>query len=389
MKRAIILIALLSTILLAGCSKSANIEKASGSNGCIPPITNFDFPITRVSSTSVLPDRPPGYPWQEIVTVPSDNYATTPFLTRKAKDGGNEIWFVSKWGHIEDGRIKNAVKYILIFNTKENKWEKIDNFFEGTSTQIFGVYELADGSVIADGFSPTEHFIATFDERKRVFIENTAIKNVLDGPLVFDTKRQLFWAFIDQAGIFSIDPINGNIKFWISLPNLYANTFPTYASVKIADNGDIYLLYNTGTRANLLHKFVPETGSFTYIYDPIREYYSIDPNSLFITKSGELWVNDTGWLDKDGVWHQIIRSPVFIVNREPESGYEYSWEFGTPFYESTNGFLWFSSDNGIAYLDTMQEKWCWVTTDITSVIEDDDNTLWMIAYGKLYKMKIS
>ena len=219
--------------------------------------------------------------------------------------------------------------------------------------------------------------------------KNTAINNIPDGPLVFDAKWQLFWAFVSKDGIYNIDPKNGQIKFWISLPNLYANTFPTYESVKIADNGDIYLLYNTETMANALYKFVPETGLFNYVYNPVSENFADDPTSLYITKSGQLWVDDTGWMGKDGVWNQVVRSPVFIVNRQPDSGYKYSWPFGIPFYESTNGFLWFNSDNGIAYLDTKQEKWCWVTTDITSVIEDDDNTLWMIAYGKLYKLEVT
>jgi hypothetical protein len=181
--------------------------------------------------------------------------------------------------------------------------------------------------------------------------KNTAINNIPDGPLVFDAKWQLFWAFVSKDGIYNIDPKNGQIKFWISLPNLYANTFPTYESVKIADNGDIYLLYNTETMANALYKFVPETGLFNYVYNPVREYYALDPNSPYITKSGQLWVDDdTGWMGTDGVWHQVVRSPVFIVNRQPESGYTYSWSFAIPFYESSNGFLWFSSDNGIANL---------------------------------------
>ena len=342
MKRVLFFVMLISTILLVGCSKTPSVEYPSRSYGCIPPLTNLDYPIN-VRSQNTLPDQPPGSPWIEVSEEPADNFATVPFLTRKLQNGGSEIWFVNEWGLIEDGRIKTEVKYILIFNTKNKKWEKINNYFEGTSTQIFGVYELANGDVIADGFSPKEHFFARFDENKMVFIENSEIGNIPDGPLVFDQKRQLFWVFVPKDGIYSIDPINGQIKFWISLPNLYANTFPTYASVRISDNGVIYLLYNTEAMANALYKFVPDDGSFTYVFNPVREYYGLPPDSLYITNSGQLWVDDMGWMEKKGTWHQIVRSPIFIGNRQPDSGYMYSWPFGISFYESQNNFLWFRS----------------------------------------------
>jgi hypothetical protein len=164
MKRVFIFIALFSTILLAGCSKSSSVDNPSGSYGCIPPLTNLDYPID-VASQNVLTDQPPVSPWAEVSEAPAENFATVPFLTRKLQIGGSEIWFVSGWGLIEDGRIKTAVKYILIFNTKNKKWEKIDNYFEWTSAQIFGVYALANGDVIADGFSPTGHYFAKFDEK--------------------------------------------------------------------------------------------------------------------------------------------------------------------------------------------------------------------------------
>ena len=379
----------LIVFLLCSCNVISKAEPANADSvECIPPLTTFSFPL-RTHSETIMPDQAPRSPWQEVKAAPADNFATIPFLARQAKNGGNEIWFVSDWGIIEHGRIKTAVKYVLIYHTATNEWEKIDNFFEGGEAQIFGVYELSTGELIADGFSKTEHVFGVFDEEKRIFVENTALIDVPDGPLLFDEKRQLFWVFVEKDGIYNVDPVSNEIKFWISLPNLDGSTMKTFSNVRIDDKGDIYLLYNTDMYANRLFRFVPDTLEFEYVYNPLGDYYSNPPNSIFITKSGQLWLNDLGWRDTDGIWHLTVQSPVFISNRFEDNGYTYGWYYGTPLYESSNSYLWFNSVNGVVFLDQKQEKWCWVTTDNTSsMIEDEDKTLWMIVYGKLYKLEM-
>lgn len=159
-----------------------------------------------------------------------------------------------------------------------------------------------------------------------------------------------------------------------------------YSEVNIDKDGNIYLLYNIETIENAIFKFVPDTLEFDYIYNPLGDYYRSPAVSTFLTDSGQLWASDLGWRDADGIWHLTVRSPIFTGNRSPENGNMYLMYQADPLYESSNGYIWFVSGNGLAFLDQKQEKWCWVTTDQAYVIEDGDRTLWTIAYGKLYKL---
>lgn len=196
------------TLFLCSCSTAVRTEpgQSDTTEECIPPLITFSYP-DRVHSETVLPDQPPRSPWQEVKEVPEDNFARIPFLTRKEKGGGYEIWFVNSWGNIEDVQIGASTRPELVYHTAANEWERVDNYFEGGQIEIFGVYELANGKLIADGFSETEHFLGTFDEEKRVFVENTSIKDVPYGPLIFDEERQIFWVFVQKDGIYSVDPL--------------------------------------------------------------------------------------------------------------------------------------------------------------------------------------
>jgi hypothetical protein len=370
-------------IFLSGCSTGSSTEKSVDTEGCIPPLTEFDLPL-RVSGKSNYYNQPPALPWKIVAEVPEDNRAKVPVLSRKLSNGEHEIWFVSIWAGI-DKRKQRYADYILIYHVEQKQWEKIDNYFESSKAQVFNVYELRNGEVIADGFSTEKHVMAKFDEEKRTFTEIPSLNDLPDGPLLYDESRQIFWAFVPKDGLYSIDPNTGQDRFWISVPYLDVDTFPVNRTAVIDKNGDIYILSNNDVMANALYKFSPQTNSFSYKYNFVRDYYEYPPNTLFLTGDGHLWVNDMGWLDIDeDTWHLVIRSSVFVAI-QPEDGYKYSWPFGDPMYESSDGHIWFNAANGVIYMDPQMGKWCWVTTDNTSVIEDIETNLWMIAYGRLYK----
>ena len=120
------------------------------------------------------------------------------------------------------------------------------------------------------------------------------------------------------------------------------------------------------------------------VYNPL-----IDPTpffGLFVDKSGNLWLDDHAWMDPKGIWHQVIRSTLFITDRMPDSGYNYFWAFPHIVFESSDDLLWFRSENGMTSLNVHKGEWCWFTTDQSNIVEDSNHTLWMIADDKLYKL---
>lgn len=386
LKKAIIDMAVLLLLLLSGCSSTPAPEQTvENKYECIPPLVESDFSL-RVPDKAAYFEQAPLPLWKAVAEEPTDNFARIPVLARKMANGDHEIWFVSIWNTIKQ-KLENkyAVENILIYHVEQNQWEKISNYFEGSDLQIFNVYELPNGDLVADGFSLDKHRLGKFDDEKRVFVEIPSLHDFPFGPLIYDKSRQLFWALVPNDGIYSVDPDNGETHFLVSLPNLDVVTFPVDTTAILDAKGDIYFLYNNDNLVNALYKFSLGNNSADYVYNPIRDYYDAPSYTIFITHQNQLWTDDTGWLDIDkNVWHQVIRSSVFVSNH-PENGYTYSWPFGTPMYESSDGLVWFGAENGLISYDIDRDKWCWVTTDYTSIIEDDKNTLWMIAYGKLYK----
>jgi hypothetical protein len=390
LKKTTIVMAVMLLLLLSGCLTTLAPEQTVEKKyECIPPLVESDFSL-RVPDKAAYFEQAPLPPWKTVAEEPTDNFARIPVLARKMANGDHEIWFVSIWSTIKP-KLENkyAVKNILIYHVEQNQWEKISNYFEGSNLQIFNVYELPSGDLVADGFSLDKHRLGKFDDEKRVFVEIPSPHDFPFGPLIYDRSRQLFWALVPNDGIYSVDPGNGETHFWVSLPNLDVVTFPVYPTAILDAKGDIYFLYNDDNLVSALYKFSPGNNSVVYVYNPIREYYVDPPTTIFLTKNDKLWLDDVGWLDIDkNIWHQVIRSSVFVSN-QPENGYTYSWPFGSPMYESSDGLIWFEASNGLISYDVNRDKWCWVTTGIvSSVIEDDENTLWMIAYGKLYKREI-
>ena len=317
------------------------------------------------------------------------DYSIKSLMTHTTKDGKNEIWFVGGWGTREGQQLQSITESIFVYETKSNRWTQIKGVISGSQSQVSGIYKLNNGDIWADGFSFPNHIIGKFDEERQEFVIVNTNEDVPYGPIVYDTKRNLFWIFKDNDGIYSLDPVTNHVEFWISLPNLYIKTLNDSLSstVSLGPDGYLYFLYSNDTVSNGLFQFIPDTKELKYIYNPLEEIYP--PTNLFITNSGDIWINDLGWRDTNEIWYQVVRSQVFINNRQSESGYKYAWSYANLIYESSNGALWFRSANGLTELDSKQEKWCWFTTDdVSLLIEDDNKTLWLMAYGKLYKQEI-
>ena len=147
----------------------------------------------------------------------------------------------------------------------------------------------------------------------------------------------------------------------------------------------------------LIHYF-QETGRFDRVEVPLKGILeseaiqelpigSANLYHLFVDHTDRLWFHDYGWLEPDGTWYQIIRSPVFI-SEGMQDYIRYSWERPDIVIESLDGLLWFRFTMGLVRLDPRTAKWCWFTTYPSNIVEDQDHTLWMIADGKLYRYQL-
>jgi hypothetical protein len=103
--------------------------------------------------------------------------------------------------------------------------------------------------------------------------------------------------------------------------------------------------------------------------------------------SGRLWLDDHAWMNSDGVWYDVVRSPVFITDKS-DAGPNYVWDFPKVVFESSDGRLWFRSMNGMVSLNPEKGEWCWFTTEQSNIVEDSDHNLWMVADNKLYKLEL-
>jgi len=120
---------------------------------------------------------------------------------------------------------------------------------------------------------------------------------------------------------------------------------------------------------------------------PVR----LDPwppfSTILVDHRERLWIDGLAYREPDGRLYQLEHSPIFLVYYF-ESGMDYRWAAPNILMESSDGRFWFRSRNGLAWLDLDEQKWCWLSTSLSKVVEDAQHNLWMTAYGKLYKTQI-
>jgi ligand-binding sensor domain-containing protein len=144
-----------------------------------------------------------------------------------------------------------------------------------------------------------------------------------------------------------------------------------------------------------------------FVYSPVtreaQPYYGIpnferigSPADLFFDRDGRLWVDNKGWLDFTGMgkptWYEIIPSTAFLTDQgafktDDVEGPLNRYGFSRPIYifQSSNGWMWFTTLNGIIRLDFEKEEWCLFTNGSSLVAEDNNGYIWISVFDKLYK----
>ena len=381
-------------------------DESSNPQACIPPMTTTSYPVNEYN-THMWPTRPP-YPWRAISPIPQsfspDSLSYSYFDLQFSRDVKNEseIWIMNTWA------IKKADTFnhsIYVYRTGDGTWSEVPSILEDTDAEIVHLYQAKDGTVWAAAstevghaygyyaeIQETPYVFAVFDEEKRNFTSIEFPQEVPLGPVDFDGEE--FWIFEKDGPIYSLnphtleiteylDPRKSELADFIVLPkNLVKND----GSLAFSKDGSFYFLASTPREYPIeidVFHFSPKTDSLRIItpgFVGSPSYIS----GLLVDQFDNLWMSDIGWMDKDGNWyHQLIRSPVFITSYM--EGQSFDWEYPEIVLESSNGVLWFSSTNGMVFMNPKDGNWCWFTTYRSEMIEDAQHNLWMTIDGELYK----
>jgi hypothetical protein len=379
------IIAVLSVFLAFSYIQFGRSEKRDPYiDNCIQPKYAYAFPLSINSEKKKPEDKIyPMHPWVEITSIPESSKVEIPEIASE----NSEIWFVSNWWFQMYEWSKPDYAEIQIYNIESNSWKEVDPIIVGTDALVYGIFDSTNGDIFADGYSKDAHYVAqfSFDENQFIKLENSP--KLPNGYVIFDNDRQLFWIFVNHVGIMSYDPYTNEMSNRALLPGLYVSDERSNSDVYLASDGSIYLLHGYELPRGRITKFNPETNEIESIFIPSEfpEGYS----ALFVTNSGEIWINDIGWKAKNGSWYQTIRSTSFIVDKTVETQEIYTWPYAILEYESSNGYLWFSSANGMAWLDNDKQEWCLFTNYYSKVIEDPYQSVWMIVNDKLFELHLS
>lgn len=382
MKRPIVF-SLFLVYILSACNGSSKILD----NGCIPPIINFAYPVNEGHSRNTTQILPP-IPWQAealLPEIPPETRAFDLVSIARTKDGYNEIW-VKRQIYIEGKNSESVPKVqLMIYRTNSKEWILIPEEFNDKSAKSGSIYVTNDGTIWAYlGFSGYSYF-GVYNEKEERFDYVVGSENVPQGNQLLDDDGK-FWILANRDGIYSYDTASHKIEKHINMPDLETGSSLYGSMATSAPDGSIYFLNMTGERQVSLMHYIPEIDQLELV--PNIDYLGDISYNLFMDRSGRLWFGDLGWMEPDGIWYRIVRSPVFITDRA-ESSEKYIWAYPSIVFESSNHLLWFQSDNGMTWLDPKEGKWCWFTTEQSNIVEDQQHNLWMIADGKLYKRPLT
>lgn len=409
---------LVSLMVFTSCQQSIplNTQTAQSQNtdSCIPPIESFVYFVgTDSTQRPVEVYTPLPQPGGGDMQIPPNWLAEADLpenhnlLFARNVNEVTELWFSE---HITDPQDDAWGKYFRnfqIYNTETKELQLISAEVEGSGIFAEDLFLSPNGSIWAQNNLDLIHSIpggakypilSWFNDISGQFefvdeaqsIPFSSKKNKDDngkwGSAVMDKAGRL-WFVVPEDAIYSYDPATKNAKKWVEISELYS-----YAPIAPSDGNIYFLVLSEESRVPTtsdirVSRFSPKTGQVEFVF------MRLDPwpvfTSLLMDSQGRLWAGGLAYRDVYGRVYQFERSPIFLTNPLDKTGFDYRWETPEILTESSDGRLWFRSSNGLAWLDLDEQKWCWVSTSQSKVIEDPQHTLWMTAYGKLYKQSIA
>lgn len=385
MKKLQLAIVCMVTVLIHSCDLVEITNTTQVVSSCIPPLITFAFPINQSPHTP-LPDQNimPLSPWQMISELPAQENGsgriTNRIMLTHSVNGIPEIWVIRDLDKGQ-GDLRSS---LLIYNTSTKQWHELSGVFDNISSAVNNIYEKQGTLWVVSRWA--DRVFGVFDESTQKFERLDIVEPIPEGYVYFDKRQGEFWIFEKFQAVYSLNPKTSTLVKRLETPNV--DFF--YNSVALAPDGSIYILDSLGNDSSSKNdlqilKFSPQNNELETIYNPL---FDLTPfSSLFMDHSGRLWLDDHAWMNSDGVWYDVVRSPVFITDKS-DAGPNYVWDFPKVVFESSDGRLWFRSMNGMVSLDPEKGEWCWFTTEQSNIIEDQDGNLWMIVENKLYTLDL-
>ena len=359
---------------------------------CIMPLEGFsyktqDSELPRAGLDFVIT---PIRPWLSVVNLPTSNI-NAPSLRQKISiirsiHGETEIW-IENYEYTTSETLN-----FIIYNPKSNGFREINAKVISQNSSVYVTSLFLQGETLwghnkqksVSPLSETNPLLSRFNETIQEFeLDNGSNSKFGTKNYKFLISEEKFWFLVSYDGIYSYSPLEQEFKKYLDVPehNIMFST--------ISPDGEIYYIESHIPSERSIYSInISNQDSGVKALDLT---YSVDISlfsNIFADHLGQLWIGGLGWRDQDKqTWYKLYPSPIFI-STSPESGATY-WQNPFLITESSDGRLWFRSDNGMAWLDLKKEQWCWFTTYQSNIVEDSENNLWMIADGKLYKLPLS
>jgi len=373
---------------------------------CLPPLTNFAFPVGGIRDLGNITPRAltlPPVNWKKQASLPKDFYFNTFGNITVLANG--DLWI--------QGLLNNDVSY-FIYRPRKNS----EIYLEEVHGQQYKYYvpekllQTPDGTLWGLGteygysYEPWETpnvkpLISRYDEGVGQFeyIENTP-HDFRAASTVTDAKYDLngnIWILINNhierteitSGLYRFNPDTLRVDFFLVMPD---NVI--FRSIMPASDKSIWLLGYESTlqQKTVISRYFPETGELrTYQNEGFLNMDLGSSSLLFLDRSNRLWISNEGWFNNPSsetpAWYHIIQSPIFIDENVDGIGNFYrSRPLGMN--QSSDGMFWFWSSIGTVRLNPQIGEWCLFTTYTSPVVEDSNHNLWMVADNKLYKYEL-
>lgn len=330
-------------------------------------------------------------------------------------NGDQEIWITGQsW--TEDLK---SEQIILIYKLSSQEWELISTDTENTDLYVDDLFVDSQGNVwgrvlqnkINQQFR-LESFpiLSRFNETMRQFefIEGTpevATFQKIDGVQdlgVFDPETRIlldnndiFWILFPDDGLYQYDPVSQMNEKRLDHRDI------SIRYMTLAPDGSVYFsearkVPVTSWREHytmpqgILFQYFPETGDVVSLNDPdgVWPLYS----GLLVDHRGRLWLGPAGYHELDGTWHLLALDVEDYLN----SITDYNWILPEPIIEDSTGTIWFNkfldmggaSAEGTAWYNPDTGEGCVFTRMPANIIEDSNQTLWMIVDNTLYALAL-
>ena len=358
--------------IINGCSFNRIVNRSD----CIPPnVTNgYELTLLRRDETTVPRRKSMPSWWKSQLNKSEKGNLIQKSVNDIVVQNGNTIWMaffadaegssiirynsdtreMKKYAFLDqDG--KGFVADDLLFMKDNTLWVRFTMLSSKSDYSILAKYDTQKDSfdIITDIeglLKPTikEGFHSTL-------LGNTVLESTPDGVIIV----------VIDGMIYSYDPVTNKANRFVKQMeglNVY--------SITVSRNGHIWFI--TREDSDIRELDLISGSVWNYGSPP-----GIDPNNpddrlttmnipMMSDDTGKIWVADYGWLEPTNnetryIWHQVIRSTIFISIYDPE--YLYKWKRPEAIYQFSDNNIWFSSKLGVINFNVETNQWCWKSTD--------------------------